>query len=555
MDDLLLDFLAEAKEHLDELDVALGKLEAAPGDAATLSRIVRPVHSIKWACGVLGLARLERVAQAGEKVLRRMCDGELAASADTLGLIRSMSGRIREIISGFTETAAEAAGDDRALVAALDALAAGETVPAGASPAPAAAAASAAPAATQPAAGTPAVPDGTSSRTVCVAVEVLEDLMTRMSELVLTRNQLLPLLRTQQSESLATPLRRLGQITAELQAVVMKARMQPVGNAWNQLPGLVRDLERGLGRKIDFTMIGAETGLDHPLVERIKDPLAALVRYSAQHGIEGPAQRRGRGKPEAGRITLTAYHVGGHVVFEIADDGRGLGLEKTRAGSLAPGLATVAAAGGVCGGGAALDAVSTSIGTIGGTFDVESVVGEGTVFTIRIPTTLAVVSALIVESGGERFAIPRVNVLALVPGGPGAESPIECIVAAPLLRLRNQLWPLVSLDSLLQIEGGGEESEQRSIVVVQVGPSRIGVLVDRVFEPEEVVVKPGAPILRAITMFAGNTVLRDGSAAMVLDPHGIARAGGLAAQAEQRRAAAAGVPGAPAMGRSSTGRG
>ncbi|MGC8469248.1 MAG: chemotaxis protein CheA [Acetobacteraceae bacterium] len=511
MGELLVDFLADAKAHLAELEVALGRLGVAPGGAAALSRSLRAVRAIQSACGQLGLARLEWIAHAGERVLGRMRDGELAVSADALGLLRAIAERIREIVSGLAVAAGEAAGDDRALAAALDAFAAGETAPAEPRPAPAA--------------------------TVCVPAEVLEDLVTRMGELVLSGNRLFPIAPGRQNDGAAAALRRFGRIAAEVQSAAVKARQQPAGIAWSQLPGLVGALARGLGKKIEFSSVGDETGLDHLLVERIKEPLAALVRASAEHGIEGPAERRGRGKGESGRITLSAYHVSGHVVIEIADDGRGLAVERA------------------CAGGGGLDAAITGIETVGGTFDVESVAGEGTIFTVRIPATLAVVPALIVESAGERFAIPRINVLALVPAGAGVRSGIEHPDAAAVLRLREQHLQLIRLESLVALEAGGREHEQRSIVVLQAGSARFGVIVDRVLEPEEVVARPCSPVLRAVTVFAGSTVLGDGSAAVILDPCTIARAGGLGPCGGHRRAAAEDVAAAPTRGRTLTGRG
>ena len=232
--------------------------------------------------------------------------------------------------------------------------------------------------------------------------------MTLVSELVLTRNQLLQLARTQENNSFAVPLQRLSHITSDLQEGVMKTRMQPIGNAWNKLPRLVRDLSREMDKKIELIMLGADTELDRQVLELIKDPLTHMVRNSGDHGLESPAERRAAGKPETGHITLNAYHEGGHIIIEIADDGRGLPLDRIRAKVLKNGLATEAELAGmsetqlqrfifragfstaavvtaVSGRGVGMDVVKTNIEKIGGTIDLKSVPGAGTTFTIKIP--------------------------------------------------------------------------------------------------------------------------------------------------------------------------
>ncbi|MGH7044055.1 MAG: chemotaxis protein CheW [Acetobacteraceae bacterium] len=419
------------------------------------------------------------------------------------------------------------------------------------------------------------------TQTIRVGVDVLDDLMTLVSELVLTRNQLLQLARTQENSTFTVPLQRLSHITSDLQEGVMKTRMQPIGNAWNKLPRVLRDLARDLGKKIDLAMQGAETELDRQILELIKDPLTHMVRNSADHGLEGPAERRAAGKPDAGRITLTAFHEGGHIIIEIADDGRGLPVDRIRAKVLAqglateaelgamtdaqiqrfifrPGFSTAAAVTAVSGRGVGMDVVRTNIERIGGTIELRSTAGVGTTFTIKIPLTLAIVSALILEAGGERFAIPQTSVAELVragiAAGPAPEAASEATEAAaadqagvierinetPVLRLRNRLLPLVSLKELLRLDGGTDGSEPPTIVVTQVGAAMLGLIVDRVFDTEEIVVKPVAPILRHVTMFSGNTILGDGSVIMILDPSGIARATG--AGIGDSRAVAAAAP-------------
>ncbi|NQW01390.1 MAG: chemotaxis protein CheW [Rhodospirillales bacterium] len=418
-----------------------------------------------------------------------------------------------------------------------------------------------------------------------VHVDVLEDLMTLVSELVLTRNQLLQMVRGMDDSEFTVPLQRLSHITSDLQEGVMKTRMQPIGNAWAKLPRIVRDLSVDSGKQIDLVMLGAETELDRQVLELIKDPLTHMVRNSADHGLELPQERMDIGKPGKGTITLNAYHEGGHIIIQIADDGKGLNMERIRQKCLDNGLVSdlelagmsdqqiqqyIFAAGfstaekvtSVSGRGVGMDVVRTNIEKIGGTVELKSVEGKGTTFTIKIPLTLAIVSALIVACCEERFAIPQISVLELVRASLKSDNAIEMINDSPVLRLRNRLLPLISLQTLLKLEkkpkplpvetieadeavGDSEEpvgdapkpvaaetekaieeNDELFIVVTQVGNNTFGIIVDRVFDTEEIVVKPVAPILRDITFYSGNTILGDGSVIMILDPNGIANAAG-----------------------------
>ena len=562
MDDLLSDFLTETHEGLSAVDEALLRLERAPDDAPTLAEVFRQVHTIKGTCGFLGLSRLEKVAHAAETILGLYRDGSLKVTPEGITLIFAAVDAIRKIVEGLEQHGQEPDGDDAAVIAALDAAARGESVALPSAPqvkaeAPVEVAPAAAPAprAAEAVAEAVQTESATAQQTIRVSVEVLEDLMTLVSELVLTRNQLMQLARVSSDSQISVPLQRLSHITSELQEGVMKTRMQPIGNAWAKLPRLVRDLANELGKKIDLEMRGADTELDRQVLELIKDPLTHMVRNSGDHGLEKPAERRAAGKPETGRILLNAYHQGGHIIIEIGDDGRGLPVEKIRAKVLAQGLTTEAELAqmsehdvlrfifrpgfstaqqitSVSGRGVGMDVVKTNIERIGGTIELRSKEGRGTTFTIKIPLTLAIVSALIVQAGGERFAIPQIGVVELVRVGDEHEgnTRIEMIKDAPVLRLRDRLLPLVSLSSLLRLREAPVGGLKGYVVVMQVGANVFGIVVDRVFDTEEIVVKPVAPILRHITMFSGNTILGDGSVIMILDPNGVARGAGITAE-------------------------
>ena len=387
------------------------------------------------------------------------------------------------------------------------------------------------------------------AQTVRVSVDTLEHLMTTVSELVLTRNQLLELVRRTGESEFKSPLQRLSTVTAELQEGIMKARMQPIANAWQKLPRLVRELSLELDKKIELDMAGGETELDRQVLEMIKDPLTHMLRNSADHGLEPPAERAKQGKPETGRIKLSAYQQGGYIVIEVADDGRGLDAQKIRAKAIENGLATQAevdrlsdadiykfifrpgfstaqAISGVSGRGVGMDVVRNNIELIGGTVELKSSSPSGTTFTIKIPLTLAIMAALIVEASGQRFAIPQYSVIELVRTGNASGHDVELINDTAVLRLRDKLLPLLDLAQLLRLEGSRTTLERvanrvLTVVVIQVGARLFGVLVDSVFRTEEIVVKPMSSLLRDVGMFSGNTILGDGSVIMIIDPNAL----------------------------------
>src|SRR5215813_8715334 len=579
MDELLRDFLTETHESIDVVDVELVRFEQEPNNAQILSRIFRLVHTIKGTCGFLNLPRLEALTHAAETLIGNFRDGA-PVTGESVSLILATIDRIKVQLDELERNQAEQAGDDRDLIEQLAQAAAQVS---GAAPAaapkveepkaaPAAAAAAATHDSTQdraqdskPArAKADAAPrsseEGAESRlahqSIRVHVDTLEQLMTMVSELVLTRNQLLEIVRRHEDSEFKAPLQRLSNVTAELQEGVMKTRMQPIGNAWQKLPRIVRDLSNELGKPLELEMHGAETELDRQVLDMIKDPLTHMVRNSADHGIEHPAVRAAAGKSEKGTIRLSAWHEGGHIIIEIADDGRGLDAQKIKAAAVArglategevekmsdvqafkyiftPGFSTASQITNVSGRGVGLDVVRANIDQIGGTVDVKSVPGRGTSFTIKIPLTLAIVSALIVEAAGDRFAIPQLAVVELVRVRANSEHRIERIKDAAVLRLRNKLLPLVTLKNMLKIADGRDDTQSAFIVVMQVGNQTFGVVVDAVFHTEEIVVKPMCSRLRNIALFGGNTILGDGTVIMIIDPNGLANAIGSSAAAQQ----------------------
>src|SRR6185312_15385637 len=542
MDDLLREFVTETNESLDVVDVELVRFEREPGNATIINNVFRLVHTIKGTCGFLGLPRLEALAHAAEALMGRFRDG-VPATTDAVSLILATIDRIKQILEALEHEQREPDGADDDLISGLTCMAEGLDPKKPAQPQQQAVgtlveqvlerpllpgedslddlerAFRATPVdppqrrAKSPLAG--AVKDDdqkNGNQSIRVSVETLERLMTMVSELVLTRNQLLEIGRRHEESEFKTPLQRLSNVTAELQEGVMKTRMQPIGNAWQKLPRIVRDLCNELGKQIDLEMQGAETELDRQVLDLIKDPLTHMLRNSADHGLETPEERRAAGKPERGRIRLSAWHEGGFIVIQIADAGRGVGM----------------------------DVVRSNIDQIGGTIDVRSVPGVGVSFTVKIPLTLAIVSALIVEAGGDRYAIPQLAVIELVRAHGGSEHRIERIKDTAVLRLRDKLLPVARLSRLLGIAPSASENvEQGFIVVTQVGAQTFGIVVDAVFHTEEIVVKPMSSKLRHIALFCGNTILGDGSVIMIIDPNGIAQALGTTAAAQLQLQAAA----------------
>ena len=564
MDDLLSEFLTECLESMTVLDGDLVRLERSPDDPELLAGIFRVVHTIKGTCGFFDLVRLEAVAHAAENVLGKLRDGEMAASRPVVSVVLQALDRIKEILDGLATTQVEPLGDDSTLIAALDAIAATGTAPAEPPSG----------AVTPPVLATAEAEDATDlslavverpgearnvigpaaerlvAQTLRVPVELLEQLMTLVGELVLTRNQLLQAVRHGSEPALQSPLQRLDQITGELQEGVMKTRMQAIGTAWSKLPRLVRDLAIEVDKEIELTMHGAETELDRRVLEMIRDPLTHMVRNAADHGLETADERQRQGKPAKGTIGLDACHEGGHIIIEISDDGRGLDTariaEKAAARGLAqeadiaamaerdiqqfifhPGFSTAETVTAVSGRGVGMDVVRTNIEKIGGSIGIRSTKGQGSTFTIKIPLTLAIVSALIFEAGGERFALPQLGVVELLRAGGQSGHRIETMDGMRVLRLRDRLLPLASLAQVLglgpRVAGAAGQTDAGSyVVVVRVGARVLGLEVDRLFATEEIVVKPAAPILRSVSAFSGNTILGDGSVVMILDLNGLA---------------------------------
>ena len=394
-------------------------------------------------------------------------------------------------------------------------------------------------------------PRDTAAETIRVGVTVLDKLMTLVGELVLARNQLLQISNTVEDTGLQAVSQRMNLIATELQEEVMKTRMQPIGNIWSQFPRTVRDVALGCSKEVAIEMEGKETELDKTIIEAIKDPLTHLVRNSVDHGIELPEDRVKVGKNRAGRLILRAFHEGGQVNIEISDDGAGLNSERIRKKALErgvitseqaarmtereifnliflPGFSTAEKVTNVSGRGVGMDVVKTNVERIGGNVDVQSTPGQGTTVRVKIPLTLAIIPALVVTCGGDRYAIPQVSLLELVRlEAEEVSKGIELVHGAPIYRLRGRLLPLVYLSRELKltpdVNPAAESDGAVNIVVLQADERQFGLVVDQINDTEEIVVKPLRKQLKTVKTFAGSSIMGDGKVALILDVMGLAQ--------------------------------
>jgi len=599
--DIVQEFLVESDENLDRLDRDLIGLEKNPQDQEALAGVFRTIHTIKGTCGFLGFNKLEKVAHVGESLLTRLREGQLTLTPQITTALLGVVDAVRQMLHEIRSTGHDGESDYPELRETLSHLLqvqpaaaapkTGDRPPEpGASPAqgsspggtncaeppPAEAAPSALelgtasqlpPSASErvdPRSGAALQaaeikPREVSAETIRVGIQVLDKMMTLVGELVLARNQLLQISNGVEDAGLQAVSQRMNLIATELQEGVMKTRMQPIGNIWNQFPRTVRDVAHACGKEVQVAMEGKETELDKTIIEAIKDPLTHLVRNSVDHGIELPEDRLKAGKERSGRLILRAYHEGGQVNIEITDDGAGLKADRIRQKAIdrnlitaaqashmterdlfpmifLPGFSTAEKITNVSGRGVGMDVVKTNVEKIGGTVDIQSTAGRGTTVRVKIPLTLAIVPALVVTCGGERYAIPQVSLLELVRIVPDdvAQS-VEQVHGTPVYRLRGRLLPLVYLrDELkLAVDASAARREAVNIVVLQADDRQFGLVVDEINDTEEIVVKPLRQQLKMVKTFAGSSIMGDGRVALILDVLGLAQRANVVSQVRE----------------------
>lgn len=554
LEEIIQSFLVESAEGLAQVEQDLVLLEKDPGDAEALKRITRVLHTIKGTCGFLGFENLEELTHVAESTLIPVRDGEKRFDSRLADVLLEVVDRTRAIFAQIEAEGTEHPQPHDALVAQLRAIDEGEAPEA---PEPVAAP-EPAPTATVHADAPPTVSAAETSTTIRVDVRVLDRLMNLVGELVLSRNQLVRSELSSASNHVSGALARLSSITTELQEGIMKTRMQPVKQIWGSVPRIVRDVSKVAGKQVELALSGADTEIDRGVLDAIKDPLLHLVRNAVDHGIESPEARERAGKSRAGTLSVHAYHENGFVGIRIRDDGAGIDPARIRDKALergliddaaaarmsdrdlvslifAPGFSTAEKVTNISGRGVGMDVVKTSIERIGGVVEVDSTVGSGTTFRIKLPLTLAIVPALVVRSESERYALPQATVQELIRLREGA---IERVQDAHVYRLRGQLVPLLSLGELLGLGAGILDEAMRSerdgtLLVINADGKTFGLVVDEVADSEEIVVKPLGALVGDLGVFGGATILGDGRVALILDPLGLAQR---AALAEEGRA-------------------
>jgi two-component system chemotaxis sensor kinase CheA len=541
--DVLREFLIESNENLNRLDSEIIELEQRPTDKQLLASVFRTIHTIKGTCGFLGFPLLEGVAHHAENLLSLLRSGERQLSGHLVALILECLDAIRKILASIEATGKEGPDEYAGLVGRLTAAAnsAVEEPQAAAAPAD------------SPSAEVEKS-SAASESAIRVDVGLLDKLMNLVGELVLARNQVLQFTTQKDDGALNATAQRLNLITTELQENVMKTRMQPIGVVWNKLPRLVRDTAHACGKVVRLDMDGSDTELDKTIIEAIKDPLTHLARNCCDHGIETPEERVRAGKPPHGVVALKAYHEGGQVNIEVADDGAGVDVARVKAKAVEkglirpeqaermsehealhlmflPGFSTARTVTNVSGRGVGLDVVRCNIERIGGIVDVSSSVGKGTVIRLKIPLTLAIIPGLVVVSGGERFLIPQASLLELIRIDGESAGRIERVHGTPVYRRRGRLLPVAFLNHVLGLEAMAQD-DVVNIVVLQAEDRQFGLVVDGIKDTQEIVVKPLGKQLKGLTVYAGATIMGDGRVSLILDILGIGQQSGVLADRE-----------------------
>ncbi|MEZ2303870.1 MAG: chemotaxis protein CheW [Microcoleus sp.] len=594
IDEDVKEFLIEGYEYLNQIEGDLVALEKNDSDPEVMNRIYRNLHTIKGNSGFLGVEKLEAVAHAGENLLSRLRDRTIVMTPDITSALLETIDAVREHLEALETTGKESLVDrtplmmrlaklqssgeelDASAIAPQDSIVIPESVPTPQEKQDATVDSSSVDSTlfargkmailTNPNIPNEQIPVDTegdrfkiADTAIRVDVGLLDKVMNLVGELVLCRNQILEFVNTQTAnhqngDTLKSVSSRLNLVTSELQQEVMKTRMQPIRTIWNKFPRVVRDTAFSLGKQVHLEMEGEETELDKTLIEAIANPLTHLVRNSLDHGIETSEVRTAKGKPAIGRLFLRAYHESGQVNIEISDDGGGIDPERIKIKAVQngiisaleasqmsdrealnliflPSFSTAEKVTNLSGRGVGMDVVLKNIEKISGTIDVYSRVGKGTTFKLKVPLTLAIIPTLIITTGGDRYAIPQVNLLELLRLEGEQIKRIEMFHGTPVYRLRGRLLPLVYLNTELNIEPPKLTpkifqmplDDGLNIVVVQANDKPFGLVVDAINDTQEIVVKPLGKQLKYLSCFAGATIMGDGKVALILDIHGIAQ--------------------------------
>jgi two-component system chemotaxis sensor kinase CheA len=548
MDDLIADFVAECREMLEALGGEIVAWEAEPDDRARLDSIFRFVHTVKGNCGFFEFPRLEALSHAAEDALADVRAGRRHPDGPLVSAVLAIIDRIGEMVAAIEAGEEMPAGDDSALIDAL------------------------APGAEGPAAPVVAMAEGqgrasAAPRTIRLSVELLDRVMSTVSDMVLARNELARRLRESPTDvSVDGAFERLSAIIADMRDAITRTRMQRIENLFVGLPRMVRDLSAELGKQVLVDIEGGDVELDREMIEMIRDPLTHIIRNAVDHGIETPAERLKAGKREIGILAVAARQSGNQILIDIHDDGRGIDgarlvekaisagiLDKADAALLTPreqlalifeaGLSTAKQVTSISGRGVGMDVVRSIVERIGGIVEVDSKLGEGTRMTLRVPLTLTIIPALTVSIAGQHFAIPRAAIEEIVRAN-GESVTLEHVGGAGVATIRGRRVPEVSLADILGLKSEVAEKDRTLVVLRPAGGDVYALSVDRIHDHEELVVKPAAPAVMVTGLYAGTTLADDGSPILLFDPAGLAQVGGVKLEVQERTARIAEGPAA-----------
>ncbi|UZK66519.1 chemotaxis protein CheA [Sphingomonas sp. M1-B02] len=524
MDDLLQEFIAETRETLEALSGEIVAWESHPDDKRRLDAIFRFVHTVKGSCGFLDLPRLARLSHAAEDVLAQVRSGDRSPDRALVNAVLGVVDRIGELVEAIDAgVSLDDSGEDL-LIAAL-AKGSDEVAQAPVSPLQRA-----------------------PARSVRLNVELLDRMMSGMSDMVLARNELARRLRQGEVDPMIEgALERLSLTVGEMRDTVTRTRMQKIEALFSALPRMVRDTAASLGKSVTLHVEGSDVELDREMIEMMRDPLVHIVRNAIDHGIEPPAERRIGGKRENGRLVVSARQAGNQIIIEIVDDGRGIDVERLVAKLVSegrderelralseraklelvfePGLSSKDEVTAISGRGVGMDVVRASIEQLGGRVELDNAPGKGLRLAIHVPLTLSIISAIVVGVGSQRFAIPRQAIEEIVTERNGAIR-IDELGGAAIATVRDRRMPLVRLADLLGIEPSGSD-EGQMLVIVGVSEGSYALAVDTVLDNEELVIKPASPAVMTTGLYAGQTLPDSGLPMLMLDSAGMAQVAGL----------------------------
>ncbi len=531
MDDLLQEFIAETRETLQALSGEIVMWEADPSDRQRLDAIFRFVHTVKGSCGFLDLPRLSRLSHAAEDVLAAVRSGERKPDTALVSAVLAIVDRIGEIIEAIDAgNALDDSGEDLLIAALAEGasradLQMAETAPTGGAPS-----------------------NRSTTRSVRLNVDLLDRMMSGMSDMVLARNELARRLRDDTIDpAIESALERLSLTVADMRDTVTRTRMQKIDALFSALPRMVRDTAAELNKLVNLTVEGADVELDREMIEMMRDPLVHIIRNAVDHGIESPAERTAAGKREMGRLQVSARQSGNQIIIEIVDDGRGIDVDRliqklaargdrTEAQLRAlpesakldlifePGVTTKSEVTAISGRGVGMDVVRANIEQIGGRINLVNRPGWGLCIAIHVPLTLSIISTIVVGCHGQRFAISRQSIEEIVTVR-GDAVRVDMLGDTLIATVRERRLPLIVLGRSLDLSH--DVLETKLLAIVSVAGGSYALAVDEVLDTEELVIKPAPPAVMATGVYAGQTLPDSGRPMLLLDCAGIAERAGL----------------------------